>query len=118
MLLPERGPLPQTSQTCAIAYSRRFPMCGAKLLLYKSARISGNRSRITAGEDSVVFPRDYATGEFMQVFLHFVLHFPVLGLESVPRLCRGEGSRRVAQGARCLDRGLRTICPLDKRLDS
>src|SRR5271165_471045 len=28
MLFPERGPLPQTSQTCAMRCSRRLPMCG------------------------------------------------------------------------------------------
>src|SRR5271169_1546687 len=34
MLFPERGPLPQISQTCAMRCSRGFPVCGAKLLLY------------------------------------------------------------------------------------
>src|SRR5450755_3494940 len=41
MLLPDCGPLPQTSQTCAMTYSRRFPKCGAKLRLYRESRYSG-----------------------------------------------------------------------------
>src|SRR5271166_2296210 len=45
MLLPDCGPLPQTSQTCAMTYSRTFPNCGAKLSLYLENPFPGNSPR-------------------------------------------------------------------------